>query len=503
MSRIPTLENVPDEENTNTGGYINYSDLPEDHNFEVRGTSQKMADMLKDIERKQQSRYLAVPTNDGEVRKKLRDLGEPITYFGEDKADRRERLKRYVMEKFGDEPTLQTGSEDVEMGDGEDDEEEETYSYGPIELLQARKIITTFSLEKAKKRIITQKQDATISILKQVKHRRQINEKLSQYNLLGSQLVSRRAVSAVRFSPSSKLLAEGSWTGNIKILDVPNLETQLEFTKGHDEKIGGVAWHPQSGKTQTSSALNLISGGGEGNIAFWSLEQNEPLALIPCQTDIVQGHTQRICRVGFHPSGRYIGTASYDTTWRLWDVETQQQLLFQEGHDREVYTIGFQDDGALVGSAGLDGIGRIWDIRSGKAIMVLDGHCKEIYALDFSPNGYQVATGSGDCTIKIWDIRAVKTEATIPAHKKMVSDLKFFRADNELEGMKTNGTYLASSSYDRSVKIFSADNWLNVANLKGHSDRVISVDISSDGQFIASSGWDKSVKLWADENIVL
>ncbi len=31
-----------------------------------------------------------------------------------------------------------------------------------------------------------------------------------------------------------------------------------------------------------------------------------------------------MCRINFHPSGRFLGTTSFDKTWRLWDLETQQ-----------------------------------------------------------------------------------------------------------------------------------------------------------------------------------
>ena len=51
-------------------------------------------------------------------------------------------------------------------------------------------------------------------------------------------------------------------------------------------------------------------------------------------------------------------TASFDMTWRLWDVETGQTLLEQEGHSRAVYSVAFQSDGALAGSVGLDAIGK-------------------------------------------------------------------------------------------------------------------------------------------------
>lgn len=64
----------------------------------------------------------------------------------------------------------------------------------------------------------------------------------------------------------------------------------------------------------------------------------------------LSGHAGRIARIDFHPSGRYIGSASFDGTWRLWDVEMTQELLMQEGHSREVYAISFQGDGSLVAS---------------------------------------------------------------------------------------------------------------------------------------------------------
>ena len=65
---------------------------------------------------------------------------------------------------------------------------------------------------------------------------------------------------------------------------------------------------------------------------------------------ILKGHQDRVCRVAFHPSGDYVASASFDTTWRLWDVETQVELLLQEGHSKEVYSIEFQDDGSLIAS---------------------------------------------------------------------------------------------------------------------------------------------------------
>ena len=119
----------------------------------------------------------------------------------------------------------------------------------------------------------------------------------------------------------------------------------------------------------------------------------------------MKGHADRVARVAFHPSGNYVASASFDTTWRLWDVTTTKELLLQVGHSKEVFSVEFQNDGALCASglvsctlprvypindsfhSGLDAIGRVWDLRSGRTAMVLDGHVQAIYSIAFSPNG--------------------------------------------------------------------------------------------------------------------
>ena len=69
------------------------------------------------------------------------------------------------------------------------------------------------------------------------------------------------------------------------------------------------------------------------------------------------GHTDRLGKVAFHPCGNYFGTASFDRTWRLWDVESGETLLEQEGHSRAVYGLAFHPDGSLALSGGLDAFG--------------------------------------------------------------------------------------------------------------------------------------------------
>lgn len=54
--------------------------------------------------------------------------------------------------------------------------------------------------------------------------------------------------------------------------DLPNLN-QVAVRRGHVEKIGGGAWHPQATIGLSESATNFATGGGEGDVKLWSLDQ--------------------------------------------------------------------------------------------------------------------------------------------------------------------------------------------------------------------------------------
>jgi U4/U6 small nuclear ribonucleoprotein PRP4 len=73
--------------------------------------------LLNEFERQRRARTLAVPTDDGRVKAKLRELGEPICLFGEGPAERRERL-RYLL-------SLREDEEEDEAMEGVEEEEEQ------------------------------------------------------------------------------------------------------------------------------------------------------------------------------------------------------------------------------------------------------------------------------------------------------------------------------------------------------------------------------------------
>lgn len=205
----------------------------------------------------------------------------------------------------------------------------------------------------------------------------------------------------------------------------------------------------------------------DGTVKLWNLESEDPIA-------DVEGHApNRVSKVEFHPSGRFLATCVYDHSWRLWDLEQAVEVLHQEGHSKPVHNIAFHCDGsvAVTGSVifyicitiflifnlthkpvfltfcrGMDSFARVWDLRTGRCIMFMEGHLKGVLGIDISPNGYHIVTGSEDNTCKIWDLRKRSCIYTIPAHTNLVSSVKF---------EKSSGQYIVSSSYDSTAKVFA------------------------------------------------
>lgn len=471
---------------------------------------EKASAILNQMSRKKRAAAIAVPTDDGRVRSRLRHMGEPMTLFGEGPGDRRDRLRELLTTEAegdaGEDGAVDIQMQDNEQGDGvQGEQDEEFYTQGIADLLEARKAIARYSLPRARDRIANQKLEAQIPLRTHVKYRKAVKERLANFELFGTQIAGDRPVSACRFSPNGEIIAAGNWSGGIKLLDVPNLEEKRTL-RGHTDRVGGVSWYPEAtlpGSTVSSESVNLASSGGEGNIHLWNLTEDTPLSTL-------SGHTGRVCRIEFHPSGQYLASASYDTTWRLWDVATTTELLLQEGHSREVYALSFNTDGSLLASAGLDSIGRVWDLRTGRTVMILDGHIKDIYALDWSYDGHRVLSGSADGFVKCWDLRSVRQTSQIGAHKGNVSDIRWFKGEDctlapakDDKGdvqPKKSGTFFVSSGFDKNVNIFSGDDWALAKTLSGHSGNVLSCDVSRNSKWIASSGHDRTVKLWGTDN---
>ncbi|KAI3933192.1 hypothetical protein MKW98_016518 [Papaver atlanticum] len=376
-----------------------------DASMEVRERQEKV---MQNHLLKRSAYALAVPTNDFAVRARLQRLGEPVTLFGEREMERRDRL-RMIMVNLGTEELFKF-------------QKYPFWTEGSKELLQARHYISRYSLVKAALR------------LERARRRRDDPDEDFDAELDRSE-IDELPLTGCSFSCDGKLLATLSRIG--------------AALRGHTQQVTDVAFSP--------TATNLLATASIDRTAIlWNTEG-------VCLRKF-EGHFDRLARLAFHPSGKYVGTASFDKSWRLWDIETGVELLYQEGHSRGIYGICFHHDGSLAAP-----------------------RFDSVYGIDFSPNGYHLATGGEDNTCRIWVLRKKKSKYIIPAHSKQISQVKF----DHLEGY-----FLATASLDKTAKIWSARDFMPVKTLSGHDLKVSSLDIAGEGQYIATVSRDKTIKLW-------
>jgi len=104
--------------------------------------------------------------------------------------------------------------------------------------------------------------------------------------------------------------------------------------------------------------------------------------------------------VVFSPDEKYVATASWDSTSRVWNASTGKQI-FVLNHGNRVNNVVFSPDGKYIATASNDKTACVWDAYTGKQILVLN-HYDWVNNVVFSPDGKYVATASADNIARLW-----------------------------------------------------------------------------------------------------
>lgn len=270
--------------------------------------------------------------------------------------------------------------------------------------------------------------------------------------------------------------------GKITIRDLENGQVVDEF-QAHDAVIADAAFSPDD---------RLLATSGEDHLAhLWDLASGEQLHSFQLPVTTLEGGDEfvpSITGLAFSPDGTVLATTSDDTTVRVWDVTSGQQLALLEGHTGTTWTPSFAPDGSRLVTAGdyPDMTARIWDLATGSTEHVLAGHAWQLAGAAFSPDGTTVATASIDGTARMWDADTGKVRVHLTGHAGPV----------EAVGWSRDGALLATGAADATVRVWDAATGAELLVLSGHTSGVNRVAFTPDGTRVLTRSYDNSVRLW-------
>jgi WD40 repeat protein len=185
-----------------------------------------------------------------------------------------------------------------------------------------------------------------------------------------------------------------------------------------------------------------VTSSEDGAARVWDIESEAELVALT-------GHAGSVVHAAWNAAGTHIVTASDDGTARMWAVGSGTEVFILEGHTGRVNHVAWSPDGMRIVTASSDGMARVWDAESGDVLTILEGHTDWVRHAAWSPDGTRVVTAGCDeavdlgyCsagTIRVWDAESGEELTVLATHTGPV----WYAA------WSPNGTRLVTSGCDQ------------------------------------------------------
>ncbi|KAJ8902449.1 hypothetical protein NDN08_006854 [Rhodosorus marinus] len=306
------------------------------------------------------------------------------------------------------------------------------------------------------------------------------------------------AVSCISLSPSEDLFVSGSASGVVAVHQVGGDVGALHTVSVHGSLVSAL----DLGRRDL-----LFEGDAHGSVCCTRLLLNSDDhggVKAEKKWELKAAHDALdITGISSTDEGRVVASSGKDECVRLWDVETQKQIVKLEGHKGWVKCVAVAtssdevSSGNLVVSGGRDKAIKLWDIRASKTREVhnLLGHTGWVHAVDLSdgPSYPKIVSCSGDKTVRLWDLNNLKQESIMQGHELRVWSV----------AVNGSGDLAISGSSDGTMR-----SW----RLAGHSftekivekgdDAILAVAMTKNGA-LAVSGYDSGVvrETWLESSV--
>ncbi len=184
-------------------------------------------------------------------------------------------------------------------------------------------------------------------------------------------------------------------------------------------------------------------------------------------------------------SGQLV-TGSFDSTVKLWNLETGELQQTLDYHDRGIFAVVISPNGKTLASTSWDKTIKLWELPSGDLIDTLTGHSGSVRSALFTHDGRTLITCSFDETIKLWDVSKGELIKTLSDYSSAIYSL----------ALHPNGKILATGGHDGSITLWNIETGLEIAILNGSLDVVEALIITPNGRTLISGNGDGSIQVW-------
>jgi COMPASS component SWD3 len=273
----------------------------------------------------------------------------------------------------------------------------------------------------------------------------------------------------------------------VKVFQCQKWNPHCALTGGHERGISDISWSPD-GKY-------IASASDDTTIAIWELSENANDVIEPCHR--LTGHSSYVYCVAFSPTGSLLASGAFDDSLRLWDV--RHGAVFKEiaAHGDPITSVDFSEDGTVLLTGSFDGLMRLWDVESGRCLKtIVDNDNPPVSSASFTTNSKYILTCTLDNHIRLWSPTTAKCIRTFTAPG--FSSLKFACSAKIIAHEESQTVLLISASEDGAIYMWNlaTKEFIGKHQVLTDNSPLLALAVSADHKFIACAGLEPHTQIF-------